>query len=166
MSDARLSRAWQVVAGAVRLSSALAGLALGAMVAVTCADVLLRRIGMPFPGAFDLVRLCGVVALGLALPATTASKGHIAIEYFFHRLHRRGRWIVDGLLHSLMILSLTVAAHQCGRAAIGLRAAGEVTPTLEVPLHWFLWVMAAGCFLAALTSLYHLVHPGQEMPQS
>ncbi len=162
MSDSRPA-VWRVVAAAVTVFSGVAALALIAMVLVICANVLMRRLGSPFLGAFDIVRLCGAVALSCAIPATTAGKGHIAIEYFFHRLNRRGRRVVDALVHGLMAAGLAVAGAQCWRAGIGYRRSGEVTMTLQVPVFWVAWVMAASCVLAALVSLYHLSHPGREM---
>ncbi len=161
--NARLTLGWRVIAAAVSVCSGVAAVALLAMVLVTTADVLLRRLGTPFLGAFDLVRLLGAVALSCALPATTAGKGHIAIEYFFHRLKRGGRRVVDALVHGLMAAGLATAGAQCWRAGLGFRRAGEVTPTLQVPLFWVPWVLAAGCLLAALVSIYHLGHPGREM---
>ena len=48
-------------------------------------------------GALDLGKGCGALVIAGALPYTTAVKGHVAIEYFFHKLGRRGRIVVDTL---------------------------------------------------------------------
>jgi TRAP-type C4-dicarboxylate transport system permease small subunit len=82
---------------------AVSGASVLAIMLVTCADVILRLkwISHPFVGAYDLVKIGGTLALATALPYTTAVKGHVAIEYFFHRLNRRGRLVVDSVIRLL-----------------------------------------------------------------
>lgn len=154
---------WRALAAGVDVLSHLARIALAVMILATGLDVLLRLAGIALPGAYDVVRLCGATALSCALPATTAAKGHIAIEYFFHKLNRRGRVLVDTLVHGGVLAVFALAAAQCLTAGRTFLRTGEVTPTLQIPLFWVPWVMAVGCVLAALVSLFHLLHPGREM---
>ena len=109
------------------------------------------------------MRIGGGLTLACALPVTTALKGHVAIEYFFHKLRRRGRFIVDTLMRLLQMSAFAVAARECCRHGGKLLRSGEVTPTLQVPVFWVAWVLAAGCLLTALVTLYHLIHPRREM---
>lgn len=161
-----LSRPWRLASALMDALAMVAAMALAAMVAVTCLDVLLRRAGSAFTGAYDVARLCGAVALACALPATTAAKGHIAIEYFFHKLKRRGRRVVDVLVHGGMVAAFAAAAWRCVGAGRTYWLTGEVTPTLQLRLFWVPWVMAAGCALAAVASLFHLLHPGRELTRT
>ena len=71
----------------------MAGLGLVMMMVVTCVDVVLRKLGHPLPGAYDLVKVAAGLTIACALPYTTAIKGHVAVEYFHHRLGRRGRTV-------------------------------------------------------------------------
>lgn len=161
--DAGFRGVWRGVAGAMALLNAVAALALAGMIVATTLDVVLRQFGVAVKGAYDIVRVCGAVAIGCALPATTAAKGHIAVEYFFHKLKRRGRRVVDTVVHGGMVAALGFAAWQCVRAGNTFRLTGEVTPTLQLPLFWVPWVMAAGCALAGVVSVFHLLNPGREM---
>ena len=83
------------------LHAIIAGLAILLMIGVTCLNVMLSIVGQPITGADDIVRLASAVAIVCSLPYTTAVKGHVAIEYFFHRLSRQGRVIVDTILRFL-----------------------------------------------------------------
>lgn len=148
---------WKGNAALVGVLSAVAAVALAAMIVVTSADVVLRQFGISVKGAYDLVRVFGAVALACALAATTEAKGHIAIEYFFHKLKRRGRGVVDTLVHGGMVVVLGIAAWQCIQAGNTFLRTGEVTPTLQLPFFWVPWVMAAGCALAAVVSLRHML---------
>ena len=161
--QARLPRPWIPLRGLVLASGALAGVGVLAMIAVTCLDVVLRQFGHPLVGAYDLVRIAGGLTLACALPATTAVKGHVAIEFFFHKLHRRGRIVVDSMMRLLQCGAFLVAARECARHGQKLLRSGEVTPTLQWPTFWVLWVLAGACVLTALVTLFHLVQPGREL---
>ncbi len=154
---------WRILAAVVNLLAGIGALALGGMILVTCLDVVLRRFGVAFKGAYDLVRVFGALALSCALPATTAARGHIAIEYFVHKLNPWRRRFAGRLVHGGMVGGLTLASWRCVLAGSTFLRTGEVTPTLQLPLFWLPWFMALGCLLSALSSLFHLWHPGREM---
>jgi len=141
----------------------LAGLAILTMMVVTCVDVILRVFNRSLTGALDLVTLSGAVAIAGALPYTTAVKGHVAIEYFFQKLSRRGRIVVDTVAR---LLTTTLFGVLCWRSivyGIALSQSGEVTLTLQVPVFWVAHFMAFSCAIVALVILYNLLHPGKEM---
>ncbi len=147
----------------IRASAFVSGAAILAMMLVTCADVIGRRIGFPLQGAYDIVRLVGGVAIATALPLTTAVKGHVAIEYFFHRLGPGGRAAVDALMRTLQTGAFLFAAFAFYRRGVRLFLGGEATPTLRLPIFWLAWLVAAMCLLTAFISLYHLLRPGREL---
>ena len=76
-------------------SAFVAGCGILVMIFVTFLDVVLRIFRCSIVVAFDIVKVAGVITTACALPYTTAVKGHVAIEYFFHRLNRLGRIAVD-----------------------------------------------------------------------
>lgn len=147
----------------VQGSATVAGAGILAMMAVTCADVILRRFGSSVPGAYDIVRLSGGVVIAASLPLTTAVKGHVAIEYFFHRLGRMGRLVVDSAMRFLQTAGFAMAAWAFAIKGRSLLAEGEVTPTLQIPFFWLAWLLGASCALSSLISLFHLVAPGKEL---
>lgn len=138
-------------------------LALAAMMLVTCADVVLRAFGHPLKGTYDVARVCGAVCIACALPLTTAMKGHVAIEYFFHKLNRLGRLAVDSLMRLITITVFLFAAYECVGYGQRFLRNGEVTSTIELPLFWVPWVMAGAFAVTALVVVFHLVCPGREM---
>lgn len=143
--------------------AAVAGMSLAALAAVTCADVLLRAVGAPLKGTFDLVRALGALTISCAVSLTTAVKGHVAVEYFFNKLARGGRVVVDSLMRLLMIGMFGFAAKQCVVYGIRFLRSGEVTATLALPVFWVPWVIAAACALSAVVVSYHLLFPGREL---
>lgn len=151
------------VRAVVHVMAVIAGLGIVSMMVVTCLDVVLRLAGSSLTGAVDLVTLSGAVTIACALPYTTAVKGHVGVEYFFHKLHRRGRIIVDSLSRLLLIAVFCLVAGECVGYGNTLRDSGEVTMTLQVPIFWVPYVIALSSAVVALVVLFHLLHPGKEM---
>lgn len=141
----------------------LAGASLMAMVLVTTADVLLRAVGLTFTGAYDIVKIAAAITMAAALPYTTAIKGHVAIEFLFQRLGRRGRIVVDALMRLAGMALFSLLAWGCIDYGNSLRRKGEVSMTLQLPIFWVPYVLAVSCALVVLIKLYHLGHPGKPM---
>jgi TRAP-type C4-dicarboxylate transport system permease small subunit len=152
-----------VVRGLANALAGVAGLAVLFMMAVTCTDVVLRIFRRSLTGATDLVTMAGAAAVAFALPYTTAVKGHVAIEYFFHKLNRTGRTVVDTLMRLVAMGMFSVAAWESARMAVKMRANNVLSMTLEVPLFWVPGVIAAGCAVTVLVVLGNLLHPGREL---
>ena len=152
---------WAPLRALVKYSGKIAGVGILFMMAVTCADIILRRLGTSIPGAYDLVRIAGGITIAAALPLTTAVKGHVAIEYFFHRLGRRGRIVVDSAMRTIQTVGFLFAAIAFLRRGNRLLRSGEVMPTLQCPIFWLAWLIAFMCLLTALVSLFHLLRPGR-----
>jgi len=161
---ARLAAAYtRVLRYVVGAFTAVATVSVAGMMGVTTVDVLGRTVARPVPGAYDIVTVLGGLAIGCALPYTTAVKGHVAVEVLFHRLQRRGRIAVD-TAHRLLGSGLFgVLAWQSLSYGAGLRASGEVTPTLQIPLYPLVYAVGASCAVVVLVILHHLIHPGREL---
>ena len=149
----------------VRFLGVVSGAGLLVMVLVTSLDVVLRVFRLSFTGAYDIVKIAATISVAAALPYTTAIKGHVAIEYFFHKLGRRGRIVVDILMRLGGIALFGLLAWGCVDYGNSLRAKGEVSMTLQMPIFWLPYVLAASCVLVVLIKLYHLAHPGKSLLQ-
>ena len=143
----------------------VAGFSLLTMVLVTCADVVLRKFGHPLPGAYDIVKIAAGLTAACGLPYTTAVKGHVAVEFFHHRLGRRGRVIADSLIRVPIMAMFSLFTWQFTVYGARLRSSGEVSMTLQLPVFWVPYVMAFSCALVVLVTLYHLLHPGKALIQ-
>jgi len=153
----------RVLRAVVIAFAAVSGLAVMAMMAVTTFDVLYRVSGHTIHGAYDLVRIAGAIAIACALPYTTAVKGHVAIEYFYHKMNRPGRTVVDTLCRAMVIGLLGVFTWQCWNYGDTLKRTGEVSLTLQIPIFWVAYVIAVACGVTLLVTIHNLMHPGREM---
>ena len=147
----------------VHAMAAVGGLAVAGIVLVTVGDVVGRRFGLPVKGAYDLVRVLGAIAMGCALPLTKAVKGHIAIEYFFQKLGRRGRAVADTLMRLVLLALFVLLAWQFVLQGAMFLESGELTATLHMPMFWVPWLVALACVATVGVTLWHLLHPGRSM---
>jgi len=160
----KLSRAYtRILTLTVRALLALSGVGILVIIAVTCTDVVLRIFDRSLTGTVDIVKIASAIVLACGLPYTTAVKGHIAIEYFFHKLSRRGRKIVDALERTAAMALFSVFCWRSIAHGTSLFRAGQVSATLEVPVFWVPYVIALSCGVVVLVILHNLLHPGKEM---
>lgn len=147
----------------VYLLAAVAALGICAMMVVTCLEVILRLFRVSLTGVVDIVKIAGAVTMAGALPYTTACKGHVAIEYFFQKLGRRSRTVVDAFCRICIIALFAFLSVQCLRYGETMRSTGQGTQTLQWPEWWVAYVMALSCIVMCLVKVYHLFHPGKEL---
>ena len=133
------------------------------MVLVTSAEVVLRLFRVSLTGAYDIVKIAAAITIAAALPYTTAIKGHVAIEYFFQKLGRRGRIVLDALMRRGGMALFGLLAWGCVDYGNSLRVKGEVSMTLQLPIFWVPYLLAVSCALVVLIKVYHLTHPGKPM---
>lgn len=153
----------QALRASVMALAYLACASLMVMVLLTTAEVVLRLFRVSLTGAYDIVKIAAAITIAAALPYTTAIKGHVAIEYFFHKLGRRGRIVVDALMRLGGMALFGLLAWGCVDYGNSLRDKGEVSMTLQLPIFWVPYVLAASCALVVLIKVYHLTHPGKAM---
>lgn len=168
--------------GAVLLLSVVAGISILVMMTVTCAEVVLRGVtrlaaylnitamantlhqwSKFLVGVYDIVQITGMVTIATGLPYTTAVKGHVAIEYFFQKMSRSGRIVVDTFCRVLTIALFSALTWQSIQYGLSLKQKGQVTLTLKLPEFWIPYVLAFSCGAMVLVTLYHLLRPGKEL---
>lgn len=139
-----------------------------AMVLLTTANILMRLLGYPLSGAYELMGFCGAMAAALALGHTQTRRGHIAVDVLirhFPKPLQRGLHILNRLI---CMFFFALCAWQLIRNGYIIQQAGELTETLRIEFHPFIYGVAAGCALLALVLLEELMHltikPPREIP--
>jgi len=152
-----------IVRRIVWVLAAVSGICLLLLVAVTCVDIVLRRFDLALPGAVDLAQILGCLCVTMALPYTTAVKGHIAVEFFFRRLPRRWQFVFDICTRVLGIALFAILAWQSFVYGLELKQMHKMTMTLNIPWFWVLWSMGGAFVLVILVKLFHLTHHRKEL---
>jgi TRAP-type C4-dicarboxylate transport system permease small subunit len=128
----------------------IAAIAVTAMMMLTCADVLLRILRCPIPGTYEIVGLLGATFVSFSLAHTTTERGHIAVDFIVQKLPPRLQDLVDCINSIICSLLFTVITWQSVVYALDLKNSGEVSMTLQMPIHPFVFGIALGCGMLSL----------------
>ena len=140
----------------------IAGVSVLLMIGITVVDVVMRIFNSGITGAYDLVRALGAVSVACGLPYLTAVKGHIAIEFFYHKSSRAGRIVLDTIIRISSILVFSTLAYHTFTHGLSLFEKGEVFPNLGIPVFWIPIVISINSVLMIIVFIYHMIHPGKE----
>lgn len=143
-----------------RLIRGLGALAAGLMFAlmmITAVDVVGRYVfGSPLAGSTELIEFCLGLLIFATLPTLCARNDHVVVDLLENRFSDRFKRARDALIipAAITIANLTLAYSLW---LLGQRAARDALESeiLALPVAWFLWVMAAFVFVAALAAARH-----------
>jgi TRAP-type C4-dicarboxylate transport system permease small subunit len=124
-----------------------------AMMLLTCADIVLRLFRRPIPGTYEMVGLLGAVFASFSLAYTSYHRGHIAVDFLVQKLPPRGQTVVEAVNALVGAAFFVLVARQCLIYGSTLKQFGEISMTLQMPLHPFVYGIAAGCGLLAAVLL-------------
>jgi TRAP-type C4-dicarboxylate transport system permease small subunit len=139
-----------------RLSTALkwiGGLSLVGMMLITCLDVVLRAAGQPLFGMVEGVSLLAVLVLASALPITQRDRGHVALDMLMRRFSERTAAAVDAAGQVLTCILFAIVSWQCWQYAASMASTGQVSQSLELPVHWLVRAVSVAFAILCLALL-------------
>lgn len=130
----------------IRLLRLIGGISLVGMMMVTCTDVFIRgAFNKPIFGAEDLVGFLAVMVLACAMPYTHRDGGHVGVDLLVMKLTPRGQAIVDALTSLVSLILFVAICTQMWEYAAELASKNEVSMTIRIPKHPFIYAVAV-CF--------------------
>lgn len=124
------------------------------MMLLTCSDVVLRLLRRPIPGTYELVGYLGATVVAFSLAYTSIEKGHIWVELLTERLPHRTRNLIESLGSFAGAVFFALASWQCAVYGNDLKAGGEVSLTLEIPIYPFAYAIFLGCTALTLVLVF------------
>jgi TRAP-type C4-dicarboxylate transport system permease small subunit len=131
----------------------LSGAAVVALMLLATGNVVLRIFHAPYRGTYEIVSFLGAIGVAFALASTQRRKGNIVVDILSSRYPDPVRRVVDALSAGIAALFFGIVAWQVAVWGGRLMAAGEVSETLKIVYHPFVFGVAAGFGLLSLTSL-------------
>ena len=134
-----------------------AGLSLLGMMLLTCADVVGSFCGYPILGVEELVALWASILLAFSLPAAHIAKTHVGVDLLYMKFSRPAKKITDIFISSVSCVLFFLIGWQCFQYALELRAAGEVTMTLQFPAYLLIFGVAFAVFVKSVVIFFELI---------
>ncbi len=136
-----------------RILLVLSAAAVLALMLLATGNVVLRIFHAPFRGTYEIVSFLGAIGVAFALASTQQRKGHIIVDILSYHYRRPVRRLVDALSAGISAVFFGIVAWQVLVWGMRIMAAGEVSETLKVVYHPFVFGVAAGFGLLTLTCL-------------
>jgi TRAP-type C4-dicarboxylate transport system permease small subunit len=154
MTEADSPVVWRKVSKISESLSIVSGIAATFVMLLTVADVLGRMIKHPIVGSYEIIALTGAILIGFGMPFTTASGSHVFMELLIKKLPRSIATGMNVATRILCIILFAVAGVNVFRFAGELTRAGEVSPTLKIPVYPFAYMFGVCCFLQCLVFVF------------
>jgi len=133
------------------------GVALLAMTAIACANMLMRPLGAPLKGAYELVGFMGALTVAFALGYTQIARSHIAVDILATRYSKLTKKVMSAISSCLCTIFLLLVAWQVSVFATTIWKRGETSETLRIIYHPFVYLVALCCLLLAFTLLIDFI---------
>jgi TRAP-type C4-dicarboxylate transport system permease small subunit len=129
----------------------LAGVAALVLMGCAAGNVLMRCVGHPFAGSYEVAGFCCALLVGFSLSETQRKGGHVSVDLVSHRLPAVVNRVSDVLVHTALAVFFVVVAYQTVIWGLTLRRSGEVSETLKVVYYPFVFCLAFGFLTLAVT---------------
>ncbi|MDI6755866.1 MAG: TRAP transporter small permease [Thermodesulfobacteriota bacterium] len=134
-----------------------AGVTLTFMMLLTVTDVILRSMGNPIVGTFEIVAFAGAVVIGFSLPFTSWVRGHIYVDFFVQKFSPPIRKLFHAATRVLGIGLFWMIGWNLMIMGTDLLKSGEVSPTLQMPFYPIVYGIGICCFVQTLVLLADIV---------
>jgi TRAP-type C4-dicarboxylate transport system permease small subunit len=142
------------------LCSALAALALFAIMGLTLVDVTARKLlSGSIPGSLELTELLLVAVIFAGLPLVSLQGEHVVFDSLDALLPRALRRVQGFVVDALCALALAGLAALMWTKGTQMLQYGDTTPQLKLTLGWFVYVMSVLLYCSAAVHALLLVAP-------
>ncbi len=127
----------------------IGGIALLTLTGIACLNMLMRPLGTPLTGAYELVGFFGALSVALPLGFAQLSRSHISVDILATRYSKRTSRIMNVISSLLCFVFFILVGWQTAKYATLIWRRGETSETLRIIYHPFVYIVAVCCFLLA-----------------
>ncbi|SKA83790.1 TRAP-type C4-dicarboxylate transport system, small permease component [Paucidesulfovibrio gracilis DSM 16080] len=127
----------------------LAGIFLIATMLLACANMILRAVHEPLPGTVELVGFFGAMLTAFSLGLAQRRRSHIFVGLLTPKLPRPIRRGADALQFLVSCAFFALAGIETARWGMDLIRSGELSSTLRLAYHPFVFAASLGCMAMA-----------------
>jgi TRAP-type C4-dicarboxylate transport system permease small subunit len=133
------------------------GVALLALVLLATANVALRIVRVPVSGTYEIVSFLGAVVIAGALGYTQKRKDHIVVDILSGTFPDPVKRALDGVNYAVTTALFAVVSWQTFAWGRRLMESGELSETLKIAYHPFVFFVSLGFGVLALTLFLDLL---------
>jgi len=122
------------------------------MMMITVVDVVLRSVGTPIVGTYELVAMMGAMVVGFAIAKTSWDRGHVFVDFL---IENRSAAVKNAFFIATRIFGIAIFAlisWNLVKKGMIFHKSEEVTMTLRLPLYPAAFALAF-CFFVQCFSL-------------
>ncbi len=129
------------------------GVILVSMMLLTVADVIMRYLGRPVLGTYELISLGGAIVVGCAMPHTSWQKTHVTVDVLLDNIERTRKNVLQVTTRIMGFLLFMVVGINLMDMGTTLTQTRESTLTLVLPLYPFAYLLGVCCLAECLVLL-------------
>ena len=132
----------------------IGGVAVLSLMSLATGNVILRFFfNTPYRGAYEVVGFLGAIVIAFALGYTQKRKGHIVVDILTERFPKRINRILDAVNYFITMIFFAIVSWQIFVWGIKIAKSGEVSETIKIIFHPFVYCVAIGFLVFSLTLL-------------
>jgi len=143
-------RFFRATAGLSKTLNLLGAIILTLMMLLTVLDVILRYLGKPITGTFELMSFAGALVTGFALAQTSLDGAHVNVDILTEALSDKNRNILEIFNRLLGVGMFALLAWALFDKGNDLYVTGEVSLTLHVPYYPVAYALSFCCAVECL----------------
>ncbi len=137
-----------------RFLDKVAGLCIAGTVFLVVANVIMRTIfSRPFLGTYEYVGFSTALIVGFSLAYCAIMESHITVDLITNKLPHGIRDVMVFAAEVVSFCFVALITWQLVRYAGSIQSTGQVSPTTEIPIYPFIYLVALGFLALALVGL-------------
>jgi TRAP-type C4-dicarboxylate transport system permease small subunit len=122
------------------------------LMALATVNVCLRFFfSAPYRGAYELVGFSGAIVIAFALGYTQKRKDHIVVDILTEKFPKKVNRVLDGINYFVTTVFFALVSWQVFVWGMKISRSGEVSETLKIMFHPFIFSVSLGFAVFSLT---------------
>ncbi|KUO75038.1 MAG: C4-dicarboxylate ABC transporter permease [Desulfosporosinus sp. BRH_c37] len=144
-----------IIKGVSSILDKLAGLCIFSVMLLIVVNIVLRAVfHHPILGTYELVGFLTAMGVALALAHCAFQDGHIAVSFIMEYFPQRIQSIANVFVNAASLILWIAAAWSLGKFAQAMKIKGLVSPSAEIPVYPFIYLIAFGMLGLCLVLLF------------
>lgn len=135
----------------------LGGIAVMFLMSLATINVVLRIFHIPYSGTYEMVSFLGAIVIAFALGYTQKRKDHIVVDILTERFSKQTNRVLNIISYSITMIFFAVVSWQIFVFGMKIAQSGEVSETLKIIYHPFIFSVSVGFAVLSLTIVIDLV---------